>query len=128
MIVGCETCAVTAEAELAVCLQVRETVRDVAMLHNESFFAAAQKQYAYIYDKHGLEVHCLKVSPWTSAQMQIQCCMAVMELAGFARRHDSCLGSVAAGVAICAACSASIICQQQIPCMHMQAASRWLCV
>ena len=42
-------------------MQVRETVRDVAMLHNESFFAAAQKKYAYIYDKHGLEVHCLKV-------------------------------------------------------------------
>ena len=42
-------------------VQVRETVRDVAMLHNESFFAAAQKKHAYIYDKHGLEVHCLKV-------------------------------------------------------------------
>ena len=43
--------------------QVRETVRDVVMLHNESFFAAAQKKYAYIYDKHGLEVHCLRVRP-----------------------------------------------------------------
>lgn len=31
------------------------------MLHNESFFAAAQKQHAYIYDKHGVEVHCLRV-------------------------------------------------------------------
>ena len=31
------------------------------MLHNEQFFAAAQKKYTYIYDKRGLEVHCLKV-------------------------------------------------------------------
>ena len=45
-------------------VQVKETVRDVAMLHNESFFAAAQKKHAYIYDKHGLEVHCLKVCLW----------------------------------------------------------------
>ena len=42
-------------------LQVRETVRDVQFLHNEQYFAAAQKKYVYIYDKRGLEVHCLKV-------------------------------------------------------------------
>ena len=42
-------------------LQVRETIRDVKLLHNEQFFAAAQKKYVYIYDKRGLEVHCLKV-------------------------------------------------------------------
>ena len=41
-------------------LQVRETVRAVTFLHNELFFAAAQKKYAYIYDKRGIEVHCLK--------------------------------------------------------------------
>ena len=41
--------------------QVKETVRDVAFLHSEQFFAAAQRKHVYIYDKRGLEVHCLKV-------------------------------------------------------------------
>jgi U3 small nucleolar RNA-associated protein 7 len=41
-------------------MQVRETVRDVTFLHNETFWAAAQRKYVYIYDKRGLEVHCLR--------------------------------------------------------------------
>lgn len=43
--------------------QVKETTHDIKFLHNEQFFAAAQKKYVYIYDKRGLEVHCLKVRP-----------------------------------------------------------------
>ncbi|CAL2233084.1 unnamed protein product [Prunus armeniaca] len=48
---------------------VRETVCDVVFLHNESFFAAAQKNmanilipgsYPYIYNPDGTELHCLK--------------------------------------------------------------------
>lgn len=41
--------------------QVKETTHDACFLHNEQFFAAAQKRYTYIYDKRGLEVHCLEV-------------------------------------------------------------------
>lgn len=41
-------------------IQVRETVRDVVYLHNEQFFAAAQKKYPYIYNRDGTELHCLK--------------------------------------------------------------------
>nr|XP_043620462.1 probable U3 small nucleolar RNA-associated protein 7 [Erigeron canadensis] len=41
-------------------MQVRETVRDVVFLHNELFFAAAQKKYPYIYNRDGTELHCLK--------------------------------------------------------------------
>jgi U3 small nucleolar RNA-associated protein 7 len=45
----------------AVCeLHANEAVRDVTFLHNETFFAAAQKRFVYIYDKRGLEVHCLR--------------------------------------------------------------------
>ncbi|CAL5021803.1 unnamed protein product [Urochloa decumbens] len=40
--------------------QVRETVRDVAFLHNERLYAVAQKKYPYIYDHRGTEIHCLK--------------------------------------------------------------------
>ncbi|XP_042511955.1 probable U3 small nucleolar RNA-associated protein 7 [Macadamia integrifolia] len=40
--------------------QVRETVRDIVFLHNELFFAAAQKKYPYIYSRDGTELHCLK--------------------------------------------------------------------
>lgn len=50
-----------ARAKLVTELQVKETTRDVQFLHNESFFAAAQKKYVYVYDKRGIEVHCLKV-------------------------------------------------------------------
>lgn len=41
-------------------IQVRETLRDVCWLHDQSFFAAAQKKYAYIYDQNGIEIHRLK--------------------------------------------------------------------
>lgn len=41
-------------------LQLKETVNDVHFLHNESLFAAAQKNYTYIYDHRGVEIHCIK--------------------------------------------------------------------
>lgn len=41
-------------------IQVKERTRDVCMLHNELFFAAAQKKYVYIYDRTGAEMHCCR--------------------------------------------------------------------
>ncbi|KAK9429855.1 WD40-repeat-containing domain protein [Lipomyces doorenjongii] len=41
-------------------LHLNETIRDVKYLHNDQYFAVAQKKYVYIYDKSGTEIHCLK--------------------------------------------------------------------
>ncbi|KAI9681307.1 MAG: Small subunit (SSU) processome component [Caeruleum heppii] len=40
-------------------LQLGETIRDAKWLHNNQYFAVAQK-YTYIYDHAGVELHCLK--------------------------------------------------------------------
>ncbi|KAL9059891.1 MAG: hypothetical protein Q9162_000961 [Coniocarpon cinnabarinum] len=41
-------------------IQLGETIKDVKWLHNNQYFAAAQRQSVYIYDHQGVEIHCLK--------------------------------------------------------------------
>lgn len=48
------------EGKLGCERQLGEIVRDVKWLHNNQYFAAAQKKYVYIYDHNGVELHCLK--------------------------------------------------------------------
>ncbi|KAK3997166.1 putative U3 small nucleolar RNA-associated protein 7 [Cladorrhinum sp. PSN332] len=48
------------EGKLGCELQLGETIRDARFLHNNQFFAVAQKKYVYIYDSNGVELHCLK--------------------------------------------------------------------
>jgi U3 small nucleolar RNA-associated protein 7 len=47
------------EGKLGCELQLNETVRDARWLHNNQFFAVAQKKHTYIYDHQGVELHCL---------------------------------------------------------------------
>ena len=46
--------------ELGCELQLQQTIRDAKWLHNDQYFAVAQKKYVYIYDHAGLELHCLQ--------------------------------------------------------------------
>eukprot|EP01065_Artemidia_motanka_P000281 TRINITY_DN10115_c0_g1_i1.p1 TRINITY_DN10115_c0_g1~~TRINITY_DN10115_c0_g1_i1.p1 ORF type:complete len:628 (+),score=195.50 TRINITY_DN10115_c0_g1_i1:59-1885(+) len=40
--------------------QHKDRISDVTFLHNETLFAAAQRQYTYIYNQEGQEIHLLK--------------------------------------------------------------------
>jgi U3 small nucleolar RNA-associated protein 7 len=41
-------------------LHLNETIRDGVMLHNDNYFALAQKKYVYIYDASGTQLHALR--------------------------------------------------------------------
>lgn len=51
---NCETMQLNTE------LHLKETIRAVQAFHNNKLFGVAQKKYVHIYDKTGVEVHCMK--------------------------------------------------------------------
>lgn len=48
------------EGKLGCEIQLGETIRDAKWLHNNQYFAVAQKKYVYIYDRNGVELHCMR--------------------------------------------------------------------
>ncbi|KAJ7567745.1 hypothetical protein O6H91_01G005000 [Diphasiastrum complanatum] len=82
------------EARLLTEIQVRETTRDVKFLHNELFFAAAQKKYVYIYDKKGVEIHCLKshLCPLKLEYLPHHFLLTTIDKAGILRYQDTSTG------------------------------------
>jgi U3 small nucleolar RNA-associated protein 7 len=41
-------------------IQLNETIWDARWLHNDQYLAVAQKKNVFIYDRQGVELHCLK--------------------------------------------------------------------
>jgi U3 small nucleolar RNA-associated protein 7 len=79
-------------------VQVKETVRDVSFLHNETLFAVAQKKYVYIYDNQGLEVHCMRnhIEVNRMAFLPYHYLLATVGNAGFLKYQDTSTGELVA--------------------------------
>lgn len=82
--------------KLACEVQVKETVRDVTFLHNETLFAAAQKKYVYIYDHQGLEVHCMRnhIEVNRMAFLPYHFLLATVGNAGYLKFQDTSTGQL----------------------------------
>lgn len=79
-------------------LQLKETVRDAKWLHNELYFAVAQKKHTYIYDHAGVEIHCLKkyTEVLNLEFLPYHFLLAGVETSGFLRYTDTSTGKIVA--------------------------------
>ncbi|KAI5832015.1 BING4CT-domain-containing protein [Schizophyllum commune Tattone D] len=77
-------------------LQLRETCRDITYLHDHSHFAVAQKKYVYIYDRDGVELHCLKshVEPTRLEFLPFHWLLASVGNAGYLKYQDTSTGQL----------------------------------
>ncbi|KAK9454284.1 WD40-repeat-containing domain protein [Dipodascopsis uninucleata] len=82
------------EGSLDTELHLGETVRAVKYLHNDQFFAVAQKKYVYIYNKSGAEVHCLKkhIEVTDMEFLPYHFLLATIGNAGFLKYQDTSTG------------------------------------
>eukprot|EP00301_Raphidiophrys_heterophryoidea_P023570 c7408_g1_i1.p1 GENE.c7408_g1_i1~~c7408_g1_i1.p1 ORF type:complete len:539 (-),score=140.12 c7408_g1_i1:247-1803(-) len=74
---------------------LKETVRDVTYLHNESMYACAQRKYAYIYDSNtGAEIHCMRnhFEPTRLQFLKYHFLLASVNTGGILRYHDTSTG------------------------------------
>lgn len=79
-------------------LHLNETLRDAKWLHNNQYFAVAQKKHTYIYDHAGVEIHCLKqyVEATHLSFLPYHFLLAGMENSGFLRYTDTSTGQIVA--------------------------------
>ncbi|EYE97747.1 WDR46/Utp7 family protein [Aspergillus ruber CBS 135680] len=79
-------------------LQLNETVRDAKWLHNNQFFAVAQKRNVYIYDHKGVELHCLNkhLEPLFLEFLPYHFLLASAQMSGFLKYTDTSTGQMVA--------------------------------
>lgn len=79
-------------------LHLNETVRDATWLHNNQYFAVAQKKHTYIYDQAGVEIHCLNqyVEATHLSFLPYHFLLAGIENSGFLRYTDTSTGQIVA--------------------------------
>ena len=79
-------------------LHLNETVRDAKWLHNDQYFAVAQKKHTYIYDTAGVEIHCLRKYVETTHLefLPYHFLLAGIENSGFLRYTDTSTGQIVA--------------------------------
>jgi U3 small nucleolar RNA-associated protein 7 len=77
-------------------LQLNETVRDAKWLHNNQSFAVAQKKYVYIYDRAGVEIHCLQkhVEVTNMEFLPFHFLLVTAATSGFLKYQDTSTGQV----------------------------------
>ena len=79
-------------------LHLDETIRDAVWLHNDQYFAVAQKKHVYIYDHAGVEIHCLNnyVEAIALEFLPYHFLLAGIENSGFLRYTDTSTGQIVA--------------------------------
>ncbi|KAF8836563.1 BING4CT-domain-containing protein [Paxillus ammoniavirescens] len=79
-------------------LQLQETCRDITFLQDQSFFAVAQKKYAFIYDRDGVELHRLKahVEPTRLEFLPYHWLLASVGNTGYLKYQDTSTGLLVA--------------------------------
>ncbi|CAG8355233.1 unnamed protein product [Penicillium salamii] len=86
------------EGKLGCELQLNETVRDARWLHNNQFFAVAQKKHTYIYDHQGTELHCLSkhLEPLFLEFLPYHFLLASAQMSGHLKYTDTSTGQIVA--------------------------------
>lgn len=79
-------------------LHLGETVRDAKWLHNNQYFAVAQKKYVYIYDRQGVEIHNLRdhVDVTHMEFLPYHFLLATIGNAGYLKYQDTSTGKLVA--------------------------------